>query len=411
MARVDAGNPSAADIKFLGDKLKMPLSDIEERAAIMAERQDEIARAAYGDVPNGIERQDGAVLVERALREVYEGGDVLMEGVNYAPKREAGLAQILDDGFVPKVGSKVEVGGRPVTYRQIAPEKIGVDAGSYQYKAQVDANGVNGRLSEVTQWDKTGTGKVFVHERKDGLFVVDGHQRLDLAKRLSDGLGENDRKIKLNAHVFKEKDGWTVEDVRALAAKKNIGEGSGSVMDGARATRQRGDIVDDGLPLASEKMKDMLGLARLSDEAWAAVEAQAVKPEYGATVGRMVPDEAMQARVLDDLARAQPATREEAAEVIGESLEAGYKREKPDGLNKNVENEPEILKPQQAIEPASREALDMAERELAVMEGRLADKPNVATMWEDIVQASFLDDGLAAKQVQTMANVVRACRL
>jgi len=88
-------------------------------------------------------------------------------------------------------------------------------------------------------------------------------------------------------------------------------------------------------------------------------------------------------------------------------------RKRPDGMRRAgevIEHEPEILRSQRGAEPADQAGLDMAQRELSVMEGRLADKSEIVRMWEDIAQASGFDDGFGAKQVQVMAGVVKACR-
>ena len=77
------------------------------------------------------------------------------------------------------------------------PDEIEFDPVNFQYKTDVDASGVSQKLKNVTEWDEPSAGTIVVYEFKNGKkAVVDGHQRLGLAKRLS----TQGKKIELLSH-------------------------------------------------------------------------------------------------------------------------------------------------------------------------------------------------------------------
>jgi hypothetical protein len=161
-------------------------------------------------------------------------------------------------------------------------------------------------------------------------FGAEGRSRYDAEiERLKNAAVEAYRRpqIKIDGFVFREKDGWTVEDVRAIAAKKNMQEGSGDALDAARMLRDRPDLLDGSMPLSSPMMKNAVALSRLSDEAFGMAINGVVPPNYAAAVGSMVPDRLQHASVLSDLVRFAPETEREARVLIGEIMSAGFRAE------------------------------------------------------------------------------------
>jgi hypothetical protein len=133
--------------------------------------------------------------------------------------------------------------------------------------------------------------------------------------------------IRLDGYLFREVDGWTPEDVRAIAAKKNMQEGSGDAIDAARVLRDRPDLLDASLPITSPMMKNAVALARLSDEAFGMALNGVVPPNYAAAVGSIVSNKLLHASVLSDLVKYQPETEREARVLIGEIMAAGFRVE------------------------------------------------------------------------------------
>ena len=67
----------------------------------------------------------------------------------------------------------------------VDPDNIEVDAKLFQFKEGGDEFGVTERLQDVTEWDPVKSNVAILYETKEGkLFVVDGHQRVALAKKL-----------------------------------------------------------------------------------------------------------------------------------------------------------------------------------------------------------------------------------
>ena len=94
-----------------------------------------------------------------------------------------------------------EIKGNVTLYK---PEEIEFDPVNFQYKTDGDTRGVSNKLAEVKEWDNVAAGTIMVFEYRNGKkAIVDGHQRLGLAKRLS----AQGKKIELLAHTFREVDG------------------------------------------------------------------------------------------------------------------------------------------------------------------------------------------------------------
>ncbi len=217
---------------------------------------------------------------------------------------------------VPSPGRKFQIENKAVSFREVDPVSITTDAAVFQFKRGGDAAGATDRLSGVQEWDPIAAGRAVIYERADGTqVIVDGHQRLALAKRL------NDPDTRLQAFVFREADGWTPGDVRALAAKKNLQEGSGSVVDAASIIRERPDIIDTSVPLGSNAMRQARALSRLSNEAFAQVVAGIVSPNYAALIGDLIPDKSRHAGMMADLVDAAPANVREARIVVQDLMQ------------------------------------------------------------------------------------------
>ena len=209
------------------------------------------------------------------------------------------------------------VEGKPVYFREVNPADVQTDADTFQFKGNGDAAGVTERLKGVTRWDPLASGKTVAFERADGSMVIaDGHQRLGLAKRLLDD-GQNPV---LQAFVFREKDGWKPADVRAYAAKKNLSELSGTALDMARIMRERPDLVNGSLPLSDNKMREAVGLARLSPDAFGMVANGIVPEPYASLVGDSVTDASRHASLLDEIMKMAPQNVQQARLYMGQIL-------------------------------------------------------------------------------------------
>lgn len=214
----------------------------------------------------------------------------------------------------------------PPQLRAFAPGELRVDARRFQFKEGGDAAGVTDRLQGVTQWDPLKAGLTIVYEDAAGArWIADGHQRLGLARRIEEA--DPAQAPRLNSWVLREADGVTDADVRAIAASKNIAEGTGTAVDAAKVLRDRPELADS-LPPRSELVRQARGLMNLDQEAFGKVVNDVVPPNYAAIVGRLVESDAkLQNALVDLLARTQPENAVQAESIVRSGLDAGLHTE------------------------------------------------------------------------------------
>ena len=262
--------------------------------------------------------KDGEADVVESYVEMQERGTGNMDAHLKAYEQ----AQIsLQKGKIIEQAELDKITGGKVGIESIDPRTIEVDAKTFQFKSRGDDQGVTDALEGVNKWDPIKANTSIVWERLDGTrFIADGHQRLALAKRL---IGDDAQEIGLNAFIMREADGFTAEQVRDIAAFKNIAEGSGSALDAAKVIRSGNQLGDD-LPPNSALVRDARGLARLDDEAFRLVVDEIVDARYGAIVGELISDAAEQSAVIRALAQAKPANANQARLMVGDMKAAGF---------------------------------------------------------------------------------------
>jgi hypothetical protein len=203
------------------------------------------------------------------------------------------------------------------------PKDIGVDAARFQFKAGGDQAGVTDRLQGVEKWDPmlAGTGLVW-RDEQGKMWIADGHQRLGLAKRLTE---EGQEGIRLNAFVLDSAAGVTDAEARAIAATKNIAEGTGTAIDTAKVMREaEAQGVDlPPLPPRSVLVRDGQALAKLSPEAFGMAVNEVVPVSHAAMVGRLLTDAQQQVEAMRVLARAKPDNARQAELIVREIQSTG----------------------------------------------------------------------------------------
>ena len=212
------------------------------------------------------------------------------------------------------------------------PDELGVDAKTMQFKAGADAEGVTDRLQGIAEWDPVKAGTIIVYQDMNGRhWIADGHQRLALARRLAAEYPERPAP-QLYGWVFRAKDGVTPPEVRAIAAAKNIAEGTGTAVDAAKVLRDLPELAKT-LPPRSELVRSARALANLDDHAFGMVVNGLVPPSQAAIVGRLAPEGAMEQRaLLDLLAKTQPDNLTEAEAIVRQGLAAGHVEHRQMGL-------------------------------------------------------------------------------
>lgn len=163
-------------------------------------------------------------------------------------KAEAGYAQSFDDlevamakaaNTVPDVAGPVKPEARGTelpSYSQVQESRvadIATDPQRFQFKAEgrLSKTGVSGSLKEAAEYDPL-FGKIISVWRDPAngqLYVVNGHNRLDLARR-------SGRESILTWEI----EAPTAEQARAIGAMENMAEGMGTPWDAAKIMRDMG---------------------------------------------------------------------------------------------------------------------------------------------------------------------------
>lgn len=210
------------------------------------------------------------------------------------------------------------------------PDQLNVDPKRFQYKAS-DEHGVTGALKGVAKWDERLANPVTAWQDNAGkIWVVNGHQRTDLAKRAE---AQGQQGVRIPGRIYREADGFSPEYMRALGAFQNMAEGTGSAIDAAKVLRANITGLDlPELPPKSQLVQDAKDLARLSDDAFGMVVNDIVPAGYAAQVGRMLQEPAEQLAAMDVLAKAQPANVEQARIMVEDVRNSGFLKGEQTGL-------------------------------------------------------------------------------
>ena len=220
------------------------------------------------------------------------------------------IAEFLRTGKLPAtVNSSTE----PGTVREMKPGEIGFDPLRFQYKINATATtGEVGSLSGVRKWDPNLSGVMSVwKDPADGeVYVVNGHNRLALARRLG-----------AEAVTVRFLNAATATEARAIGALQNIAEGAGSPMDAAKFFRDTGitsqqDVEARGLPLGSGQASKGLSLSKLPGDVFNAVVRGDLTVNRGAIIGGSGLDDTKQREVFKMIGSRKAITDQTLQELV-----------------------------------------------------------------------------------------------
>lgn len=214
-------------------------------------------------------------------------------------------------------------------YTLLDPADLKVDPKRFQYKEADPEKGVTGALAGTDKWEPALANPITVWQDESGqMFVVNGHQRTDLAMR-AQAAGQPD--VQMPARIYRAADGYTPEYMRTLGAYQNIAEGSGTAIDAAKIMRGAKALPDavrlPDLPPRGQLVRDATGLTKLSDDAFGAVVNGAVEPAYAAHVGNLISDPTEQVSALQMLAGADPKNSSQARILVEDMRNSGFLRD------------------------------------------------------------------------------------
>ena len=282
-----------------------PLSDIRERLDVAADRFAQVvdrinSPEAGGNTATGLD-----------MPEAFNTDQEV---------EQAGEAQVAS-GEALKSSQPSENPDRIMSQR-VPVERIQIDPEAYQFRSNVNQDGVDSRLEGVEKWDDLRAGNLVLHERLDGtLYAADGHHRINLARQL----GQPD----VNALILREADGVTVEEARIEAATANIAAGSATAMDAAKVFRNTNIKPSEAinrfdLPRKSPLVRDGIDIAKLGNDAFGAVLNGVVNEKDGATIGRAFSDPDQQMAAIDVFQRVQPTNDNQRELLANEVRQAGF---------------------------------------------------------------------------------------
>jgi hypothetical protein len=346
---------STGDLKSLvtaGQGLEAHLD--EPGRGALAALQHELA---LREVPDDIDVGEHLSRVADALRHAAdpETAPAPRPADPVKPARAIGLADDLPARAKP--GEAFDIEGLAVTRERWLPVK-GLKADDAGLRDPAPALG--------PVWHEGAARRMVVFEGKDGArTVLDGQRRLKLAQALPEGHGPE----ALDAYLFREADGWDIGEVRQLAARKNLDELRLGPVEAARALRQYPDIVDKGLPLSTNVLRQARGLARLPDHVFERVAAGEADPHLAARIGEVIEQPAEHAAVLDEAMRRGVRTPAELDRLLAEHQQTPQKTQP--------------LAPHDTPEPQSAEAMKLvADRETRFYAERQSAAQPRLSIWD-----------------------------
>lgn len=165
---------------------------------------------------------------------------------------------------------------------KVNTDLVKADPERFQYKVNANkSTGEVGSLKGVSRWNEelAGVMSVWRDPVSDQLFVINGHNRLALAKRM--GVKE--------IPVLQIKAANATE-ARMIGAKQNIASGDGTAIDAAKFMRDSGlkasDLQRMGMNLKAKVAKDGAALANLPDHIFTAAVEGRLPLDKAAAIGR-----------------------------------------------------------------------------------------------------------------------------
>ncbi|HEX2949329.1 MAG TPA: zinc-dependent peptidase [Armatimonadota bacterium] len=198
------------------------------------------------------------------------------------------------ESTAPEEQQSVETASRPEMYQpgwigQMNPQQIKADPQRFQYKIGMGENGTGGELRGVQQYDPElgGILSVWKDPANGQTYVVNGHHRLELAKRTG-----------ADAVTVRFLDADTAEDARTKGALINIAEGRGSAIDAAKLFRDTHLTADDlqnvGISLKGKMAREGIALANLHPALFGRVAREEMPLSRGVIIGEQLPNQGKQ---------------------------------------------------------------------------------------------------------------------
>lgn len=209
---------------------------------------------------------------------------------------------------------------------RVDTDLVKADPDRFQYKQNANkTTGEVGSLKGANKWNEelAGVMSVWRDPASDQLFVINGHNRLALAKRM----GVKD----IPVLQIKAK---TAQEARMIGAKQNIASGDGTAIDAAKFMRdsklKAADLQRVGMNLKAKVARDGAALANLPDHVFTAAVEGRLPLDKAVALGRSGLEPAQMAdayKVLKDRPNMQ-AQQVDALMAAARASQTRTKREK-----------------------------------------------------------------------------------
>jgi hypothetical protein len=198
-----------------------------------------------------------------------------------------------NDPIAPIASSApISIDNRRSAIVYLRPNEIEADPVRFQYKIIHSKDGSSGSLSGVQQWDYNAEGvlQVWQDPQNGKTYVINGHNRLSLAKRLG--------VIDLPCQYLSAS---SDTEARALGAFSNIKSGHGSALDCAKFLRSTGsqDLASFGIPENCGIAKDGYALSVLSCTLFNQVLTGSLDQSLAVLVGSRLTDHDLQHKAVE----------------------------------------------------------------------------------------------------------------
>ena len=270
-------------------------------------------RQGAGQLPGGVENivegvaAAGGVPVRAAIAGrglAARGGGAVVRGVGqYAEEMgKSNVGNVLLPAAPETRALARAAGDVPDALPEIHPistASINVDPGRFQFKGGVSSEtGASKKLSGIRQFDPQAAGTITLWEDKAGkLFVVNGHHRVELAKRT--------RVPTMYAFIMREADGITEGQARAKGAIQNMQEGQGTPVDVAKFLRESNSNIESlktrGVPVSERHVARGVALSQLDEGLFNRVAIGTLAEDAGVVIGEGLPGDFANQRAVADL--------------------------------------------------------------------------------------------------------------
>ncbi|MBI4303952.1 MAG: hypothetical protein HY665_06400 [Chloroflexi bacterium] len=219
-------------------------------------------------------------------------------------------------------------------------DKIGVDPKRFQFKQNVNPEtGTTGEFAD-SRFNAALSGVTYGWEDKEGkVWVLDGHHRLDMAKRSRAG--------SIRMIIDREADGVTELVSRAKGALNNIAEGKGTPFDVAKFLRDSGKDLDYltqfGISPTAKLASRGAAIAGLDDSLFQKVALGTLAQNTAAIIGAGLQRDFANQREVAKIVLNKEVTPRQLTALIKEAKAAGSTKVKQQMLFGETEQEKSLL--------------------------------------------------------------------